>query len=389
MVIYHQRAAIKALSAQQPDEATEHLQAALRVRAADGRTHFLLARAARLAGRLDDMKRRLAAAADAGYPVAELEREQILARAQIGEVHRLEGDLGRMLMDPEVDQRLVSHAIVAGLMRINEASRALQILTAWEQDYPDDPIPHYLRAKYLVHENFFAEAADSYREAIARDSKHFDARLGLADALREVSENEAAIAEYEVCLEDRPGHVEAMVGLAASLIDSGRTDEARELLRAALKRNPEHVNAQLDLAELLLTDGDTDSAIQLLESVLQAQPFNPAARYNYATALSLAGRPEDAREQFDYVDAQTRAQAELRNLMEQLSGDPGLMDVRAQVGQTLLNYGDPREGALWLENSLQFDPDHEATHRLLAEYYEGIGERALAQQHREWRTIEN
>ena len=75
--------------------------------------------------------------------------------------------------------------------------------------------------------------------------------------------------------------------------------------------------------------------------------------------------------------AQLQAQAKraqedmtrITDLTKMLQARPNDPDVRCQIGTMLLSFGEEREGRLWLESALRFDPQHAAARKALA----GIG----------------
>jgi Tfp pilus assembly protein PilF len=62
---------------------------------------------------------------------------------------------------------------------------------------------------------------------------------------------------------------------------------------------------------------------------------------------------------------------------------PGDVEVRYDIGMTLLTYGSPEDGAKWLLTVLELQPDHKRTHQALAVYYESLGEWENAARHRQ------
>ena len=69
---------------------------------------------------------------------------------------------------------------------------------------------------------------------------------------------------------------------------------------------------------------------------------------------------------------------QLREVVER----PDDIELRYQIGTTLLKYASPDDGAKWLGTVLQLDPDHAKAHLGLAAYYEARGEREKALAHR-------
>lgn len=156
-----------------------------------GAVHFHAARLARRRGDFTEAQRRLLAARDAGWPIADLEREQWIALAQTGQVAMMQEHWPALFGDPGSDGPEISRAfVVAALARIRLAD-ARRVLEAWESDYPEDPGPHLLQG--LVHAILLESdaAAAAYARALERDPRSVEARRGLAKRLRFAEASEA------------------------------------------------------------------------------------------------------------------------------------------------------------------------------------------------------
>jgi Tfp pilus assembly protein PilF len=62
---------------------------------------------------------------------------------------------------------------------------------------------------------------------------------------------------------------------------------------------------------------------------------------------------------------------------------PDDVEVRYDIGMTLLKYGSPEDGAKWLLTVVEQQPDHKRTHQALAVYYESLGDWENAAMHRQ------
>jgi Tfp pilus assembly protein PilF len=52
------------------------------------------------------------------------------------------------------------------------------------------------------------------------------------------------------------------------------------------------------------------------------------------------------------------------------------------MGRILLRNGQESKGLLWLTSALQLDPQHQPSLRLLADYYERVGQPGVAHRYR-------
>src|SRR5947207_1480547 len=86
-----------------------------------------------------------------GYAPDAVRREWILTNAQSGRLGEAEPALERLLVDPQDDGAEICEAFVTGYFANYRIDSAMQLLDAWERDYPTDGQPHYLRGKFFEH----------------------------------------------------------------------------------------------------------------------------------------------------------------------------------------------------------------------------------------------
>ena len=81
------------------------------------------------------------------------------------------------------------------------------------------------------------------------------------------------------------------------------------------------------------------------------------------------------------IDADLERLADLTAQIAHPRRSPAL---RCETGLILMRNGREAEALRWLESALLEDPGHAGTHQALGEYYERIGNRERAVQHRQW-----
>lgn len=357
-----------ALELRQFDAAAAWFLRAASIYPGRGDAHFWLARVARLRGQPQQMLARLQAAADAGFPAARLRREQLLAMAQSGNMRHIEKEIPALLIDPGDDGPAICEALVSGYLQTFRLKDALSIVEAWKRDHPRDPQPYVVRGAYFSQRQAWAKASEEFAKALEMAPGRDDARLQWAEALRNLHELDAARRQYERCLHSDPRNPSVLVGIGRCLMESGELEPAQQRFQEALQAAPQHWEARFWLGKLLASEGKAEEALPLLEAVCRERSYEPDVRYTLALALQAAGRSEEARTHFEYVSAQQRAQSELRNKLELLERSPSRVDLRLEIGLTLLEYGNPEEGLGWLQTVLQLVPDHPEARAAIAEY---------------------
>ena len=346
------------LDARRHDAAGRWLDVAAATSLRRAEVHFQTARLARRREDFPEVSRRLRAAHTAGWPVAELEREQWLAQAQAGQVAEMQAHWVDLFDDPRSDGPEISRAfVIAELARIR-FDDARRVLDAWEADYPDDPGPHVFRG--LIHsiQLEWDDAAASYRRAIAVDRTNVEAWRGLGEALSKRLRFEQALAAWTALLEIDPTDVVAAVGRCDCLVRLGDVAIARRELDAVIARLPDDVTA-LDIAgRLELAAGDAARAVEWLTRAVALRPEDAELRYALGRALRLAGDRDAAREHLAFREAAADPLERLRHLLVELPRQPWDADIRAEIGDLTYHWKSHDEGLEWFRRALDVDPKH-------------------------------
>jgi len=348
----------------------------------DSRAHFLLARAHRRLGDLQQVREHLQQARDLGFSPARIEREEILAMAQTGELQKTLQHLPGLLVDPGDDAPEICEAFVSGYYLAYDFANAFKLLEVWQKDFPKDPQPHYLRGLYESHIGSEKRALEAFRKAHALAPRRADIRKFLVQSLMDVQEFDEALSHVRLLAAQFPEDLDLNAALGHCLFEKGDLDEARQVLEELLQRHPDHYAATLVLGKLLNRLELPDQAIQRLEPLYQKKPFDYQVRFALATALQAVGRADEAADHFVYVHEAQSELAKARNLMDEAKDDPENAEARFQIGMILLKFDAPAQGAEWLRMVLQIDPRHLPALRALEDYYRQRGQHDLAATYR-------
>lgn len=370
-----------ALERRDAEVALENLQANQRLEPEHAETHFWLARAYRRLGRFGKVREHLERAWKLGHPVEVLKREQWLALAQSGQIQRAEPHLSELLRDPREDGRDICEAYVAGYLLNYRHTRALQLLDAWQKDYPDDAYPWYVQGKLYEGLRNTNKAIECYRRALKLDDKQVSARLRLATLLMSSHQHDEAGRHFETCLENAPDDPEVLTGWGRWLVVKLRNDEARRVLKKALELDPKNLPARLEMGELELSAGNAKEALKWLEPAVRENPYRRKLRYAFARALQRAGRTDEAKQHFAFAAESQRAEARVQGLIDQLAKNSSDVNLRFQIGMTMIQFN-PVEAGTWLRSVVDIDPKHQRAHLALAKYYAEHGPPELAERHR-------
>lgn len=350
---------------------------------------FLLGRAHRRAGNIEEAFDYLSSAKEAGWPSAEVDRQVELALIQRG---RFEGpgvSFNRLLAPNTSDETAyeIYEAIAKGYLYAYRFNDALHCLNFWIDWQPGSVEPRLMRAGIWDQLRSWEQANNEYREVLAIDPSNRKARLALAGNLL-LKLNRAADAEQEFKrgLKHNPDDVNALLGLASCARQLGEPQRAEEFLRGVLERQlstEQLASARLELGQLLLDGGKLDEAHSLLRKVIEDDPLNSTAHYSMGVVHARRGQSERAADCFERSRELQQQFTRLTDITTELVSQPDNAELRWEAGSILMNQGMYREGAAWMSTALMYDPGHRKTHESLAWYYETVKpDRRLAENHR-------
>ncbi|MFM8581969.1 MAG: tetratricopeptide repeat protein, partial [Planctomycetaceae bacterium] len=261
-------------------------------------------------------------------------------------------------------------AYVNGFFSTYNFPEAFKLLEVWQKDYPRDAQPHYCRGLYETHVGSETEAVKELRRALELAPQRDEIRRFLAEGLIDLEQFDEAEVHIRYLVQRQPGNADLTTALAHCLLEKGDLNEARKVLEAQLKTEPDSPPTRLVMGQLEIREQRPEEALRWLEPIVKARPLEYNARFQYATALQHAGRGSEAVEHLKFVAEAQAALGRARNLMDKAKDDPEDVASRLEIGLTLLKYDSPDDGAHWLRNVLQLDPENAAAHAGLAEYYE-------------------
>ncbi len=148
-----------------------------------------------------------------------------------------------------------------------------------------------------------AEAAASFRKALALAPDLAVAKLNLAIALFNVPDLEAAAPAAEAALAALPNAPQPLYvrGLIAKA--QNRMADAAAAFQRVLEIDPDDVGACVNLGQLLAQERRYPEALELFKRALAVEPYNVTATYNLAMALMRSGAPADGQAQMQRFKA--------------------------------------------------------------------------------------
>lgn len=364
-------------------EAKRHLQQCVASWPNDAEARFYLARACRRTADISG-KEHLEAAMRLGWPKDAINLEQELIEAQFRDVREVETALYSLLQVGHYDEINIMEALAQGFLREHLLTSLVKCAGIWSEKYPKDWRPKYYWGYAYEMGNNQERAISRYQAVLELKPDQLETRRRLGTLLRRNGQPREAFVHLQYCHERQPNSAEVVMELARCLLMLARSDEARALLAKWMQEHGDDDPAALETrAEVEIEASGPAAAIPWLRRAEQKMPQDHRVVSLLARALRETGQKEEAEKYELRRDEVEKLLRKLDDIFAELLNDPDNVDRRFEAGTISMRLGRTREGVRWFMSVLQLEANHPATHRALAEYYESIGDKAKARNHRD------
>lgn len=393
---WRQQSILGSLEAGDPAKAIELLEMERKSSPGSAENAYWLAVAHRRAGHLNLFLEHLQRAKDLEYPQDELQRQFLLMQIQSGTVSaEVEQKAEAIIQQAEqyTGPRFDLHidefyeARARGYLANYRLFDAELALDHWVQARPDSIPARLMRADIRERELNFQAAEREYREILDRAPHNVAARMQRARLLLLNLKVSEAAEEYRICLQTAPQEVPAQIGLAKCEFRSGEgLDAARERLEKLLAQElpaGQRAEALYLLGEIARSKKENELAIKYLTEGLQLAPaMDPAPYRTLSAAYASLDQREEAARYLKISQEKVARNARLLELATKIFQAPGNAQLRFEQGNIYLEDGQKDEAAAWWNIAVRFDPQFQAAHEALAEYYASKDDSERADHHR-------
>jgi tetratricopeptide (TPR) repeat protein len=376
------RAAHRALSAGRYQEAHDAADRLLRLGVRRAEAQYLRAKTAIALGRrgeyLDSMKH----AEALGYSRERLTVLRALIDAQYGRPASALPVLAQAFAEAKdaIPDPMVDEALARLYLERYDFPHAGAVLVRWAKDAPDDSRPPWWRAELNRRREAEPDViiAD-YREVLKRAPGHREALRGIAKELERAHRDSAAGQAYDALLAIYPDDPAGHLGAGRTAIRLGDLATAISHLDRAVTLDPNNAKAHLEHAKIDLKRNEANAAIVHLDRAVALVPFDPETHYQRSLALKRLGKGEEAAREYATFTRQSGEQREREDLQERLADWPDNPELASQLARWMFTHGYDQEGVTWAKKILIDHPGHPETCQLLVDYYERLGQSALAE----------
>jgi Flp pilus assembly protein TadD len=216
------------------------------------------------------------------------------------------------------------------------------------------------------------------------DPEHEEARQRLVGHLLDMGKAVDALPHAAYLARRHPHDLLAQLALARCKDLLGENDQAEHILDGLLAQAPHFGPALAVEGRIALRDGQPDRAEGLLREALTQVPDDYSIHYQFYLALLANGKGEEAKGEQARIKQISEDLARLQEIIQhKMQESPHNAALHHEVGVISLRLGNVQEAVRWFQSALREDPDYAPAHSALADYYQQIGDRGQAAQHRE------
>ncbi|MCF6336079.1 MAG: hypothetical protein L3J12_10085 [Spirochaetales bacterium] len=221
------------------------------------------------------------------------------------------------------------------------SERSLEILRTLYSEESDSFLPVFIYAYISEKEKKFDKATEGYKKALELDKNSYPPLEGLVRIYLRNGEYQRALVPAKILYTRYKDKLIFASLMVDALIGSGNLEKALLIVSDSLAANPDDMTMTLKYADILQREGNLTQARRILKVVesisgqtgeyIRIYTSILAAEKNYSYALELLGKA--------------------------LSLEPDKQDLVSLYGKILLLAGKEGEGRIYLESSLENNPD--------------------------------
>lgn len=376
-----------ALQNDDPAAARPLLDRYLSSRPNDAEAHFRAAQAARRCGDLPAAEQQLVEADRLKWQSGDIELERALLLAQSGNLPQSEFALVAALSSGHAESAQILEVMVPCYMSDFRWVEAAPLAARWTELKPGSARAWQARGEIAERLRKLNDAVSAFREAVRLAPDSQTNRISLARLLIETRQTgEAAEHLNSLATAGSPGPtVTVLLGLCREA--EGKIDEAKALFDRAIVEFPSDPKGHFHRGRIEFHLGHPEIAAPFLRRANELDGSDPQVLYSLLLCVRQVGTSDELRD----VEARwTQCEADLKRVAavaRLVSRFPRDAELRREMGELYLRNGREADGVRWLESALREQPDHEATHRALAEHYERKGRTTEAAYHRSFMQL--
>ena len=250
---------------------------------------------------------------------------------------------------------------------------------------PDDPEVQVRAGLFLAAAGRIEEAKARALKALAKDPKHLEAHMLLAQAIAGLRDIDGAITEIENAIRMAPGDERSYVQLGAFRLRQGQIAEAEKAYQEAVTLDPKSIYAVVGFAKFYLAMGRMKEAEEWVKKAVALSPddFNAnrtlaviylstnrvaeaEAPLKVVSKVSLIGTPRLVLADYYFL---AKRNTEARQVLESFKDDPALYSaVRTRLSALEMAEGHADVAKTYVDEALKKNPADAQAALLKAQY---------------------
>jgi tetratricopeptide (TPR) repeat protein len=377
----------KALDEYRVNEARDYLARCLHYQPGNKEAHLLLARVCWQLEQYEEAEEHLHRCEQLhGKQTEEVQFEYLLLRTMQGDIK------ARQLLEPYLkkegrEKALIYEATSHAWLKTGHSGNARQEADVWIALEPENARAYVARARSHLRVGNTSFAKPDLETAVKLAPDDDEARFLLADALLSQHFPEQAVKHFErlrqASASSPVSHMLVLLRLGECYRNiPGQREKASACIDEVLEAYPDHPLALQVKGNLAFDAKKYADAASIFERILAADGLFFTCYLDLSSCYRELGQLADAGrclEMFQSLDRDLKQLTELTDTKLKMS--PHDADLLYEVGQIYLRNGRTFQALDYLNRALVEDPQHAATHRLLADYYGKLGEFEMQRQH--------
>jgi tetratricopeptide (TPR) repeat protein len=313
--------------------------------------------------------------------------ERALLRVQQGEFDGVEEALLAFVQTDGADNPLILEGLIHGYLRTMKVEKARSSVEKLLALQPDNAQALVWRGQLKEQLMNFAGAREDYEEAVRLNPDFDSAHYYLVGML--LWANQAAeAAKHLTWLENSvPENLLVRQARALCQVAMGQSEGARKLLDNWLRQtspsHPRKLEALVARSDVALMLDQPVEAEQYARQALRISPLDHNALYSLYRSLIAQGHHQEAAKVQTVLDR-------IKNDLQYVAKGPPLiaqspddLSLQHQLGEAYLRLGRTAEALIWFMSVLDRDPAYRPTLKVLADYYERVGDARQASEFRQ------
>jgi tetratricopeptide (TPR) repeat protein len=263
-------------------------------------------------------------------------------------------------------QPMAAKVLAALHLSMGDSAQGLDCLRKAAELSPTDFRPWFTMGQVYFDLGETDQAASAYREAIRRNGRDVDSRLGLIESLLTLGRGEEAslvVAETMVLDPNRA----RLLGLAARQArDSGRNDEAIALADRALTIDPDEIDALFVRAHIRHDSGHSEQALADVERVVAINPNQLAGLYLLVQIESRLGLNDRAARTAERRRLASERRIRMDSLTREIANHPNDPEPRWRLGLAAIEGNQHMLAFNCFQAALALNPDYRPARESLA-----------------------